>query len=188
VNEGIGHGNISADLFFVDLDGNSELVRKNGSMFARLPTLTNEPGRAGQFFVLPRPAGSSFLRNHTIIMTTESKKSQFLLLLRHPTGGRPAPEDLQKIMARFAVWMKSLNDKGMVVGTNGLELTGKVLRGPRGVSATDGPYPEAKEIVGGYVLITAGSFDEAVEAARECPGLDNQMVVEVRPVRPQSKN
>ena len=86
-------------------------------------------------------------------------------------------------MARFAAWMKNMSDKGMVVGTNGLELTGKVLRGPRGVSATDGPYPEAKEIVGGYVLITAGSFDEAVEAARDCPGLDNHMVVEVRPVR-----
>lgn len=86
-------------------------------------------------------------------------------------------------MARFAAWMSGLNAKGMVEGTNGLETTGKVLRGPRGVSATDGPYPEAKEIVGGYVLINAGSFEAAVEAARDCPGLDYHMAVEVRPVR-----
>jgi hypothetical protein len=119
-------------------------------------------------------------------MTTEAKKSQFLLLLRQPPGGTPPPEELQKIMARFAVWMKAMSAKGMVVGTNGLEITGKVLRGPRGASITDGPYPEAKEVVGGYVLITADSLNDAIEAARDCPGLDYHMVVEVRPVRARS--
>jgi len=116
-------------------------------------------------------------------MTTPSKKPQFLLLLRHPPGGTPPPDELKKIMARFAEWMKAMSAKGMVEGTNGLEGTGKVLRGPRGLSATDGPYPEAKEVVGGYVLITANNLDDAVAAARDCPGLDYHMVVEVRPVR-----
>ncbi len=84
------------------------------------------------------------------------------------------------------LWMKSMSDKGMVVATNGLAHTGKVLRGPRGAAAvvSDGPYPESKEIVGGYVLITAASLEEAVAAARECPGLDYPMAVEVRPVQP----
>ena len=118
-------------------------------------------------------------------MTTESKKSQFLLLLRQPPGGPPPPEELKKIMAQFAAWMKAMSDKGLVAGTNGLEITGKVLRGKRGVSVTDGPYPEAKEIVGGYVLLNAVSLEAAVEAARDCPGLDHHMVVEVRPVRPR---
>ncbi len=90
-------------------------------------------------------------------------------------------------MARFDGWMKAMSAKGMVVGTNGLEGTGKVLRGPHGMETTDGPYPEAKEIVGGYVLITAESLDEAVAAARECPGLDYHMAVEVRPVRSRSR-
>ena len=115
-------------------------------------------------------------------MTTPSKKSQFLLLLRQPPGGPPAPDELQKIMVQFAAWMKKMSDQGMVVGTNGLHHTGKVLRGPRGVSTTDGPYPEAKEIVGGYVLINADSLEAAVEAARDCPGLGYHMAVEVRPV------
>lgn len=86
-------------------------------------------------------------------------------------------------MAKFMEWMKRMNAKGLVVGTNGLDPTGKVLRGPRGASVTDGPYPESKEIVGGYVLITADSMDHAVDIARDCPGLDFQMVVEVRAVR-----
>ncbi|HVU34700.1 MAG TPA: YciI family protein [Opitutaceae bacterium] len=108
-----------------------------------------------------------------------------MLLLRQPAGPVPPPEELQKIMVRFQTWMDGMMAKGMVVGTNGLDVTGKVLRGRRGASITDGPFAETKEIVGGYVLITAASLDEAVEAARDCPGLDYAMAVEVRPVRPR---
>jgi len=86
-------------------------------------------------------------------------------------------------MGRFTEWMASLSARGMVVGTNGLETTGTVLRGPRGASTTDGPFTESKEIVGGYVLISADNLDAAVEAARDCPGLDYRMAVEVRPVK-----
>jgi hypothetical protein len=118
-------------------------------------------------------------------MNPTPKKSSYLLLLHQPHGGVPAPEELKKIMARFTEWMDRMKDKGMVEGTNGLEITGKVLRGPRGRSITDGPYVESKEIIGGYVLISAASEAEAVEAARECPGLDYHMAVEVRPVRPR---
>ncbi len=85
-------------------------------------------------------------------------------------------------MARFGEWMASLNAKGIVVGNNGLENTGKVLRGHRGASTTDGPYSETKEIVGGYILIKAESLDHAVEIARNCPGLDYSLAVEVRPI------
>lgn len=117
-------------------------------------------------------------------MTTPPAKSQFLLLLRHPASGPgPTPEELQQIMARFAVWMQALGAKGIVAGTNGLEDNGAILRGPRGASVTDGPFAEAREIVGGYILINAGSLEEAVEIARGCPGLDYRLAVEVRPVK-----
>ena len=119
-------------------------------------------------------------------MTSQPQKPQFLLLLRQPPGGTPPSEELKKIMERFGVWMKTMSDKGMVLGTNGLESTGTVLRGPRGASATDGPSIDAKEIVGGYVLITADGMQEAIEAARDCPGLGYAMAVEVRPVRARS--
>ncbi len=116
-------------------------------------------------------------------MKTPAATSSYLLLLRQPAGGPPPPEELAKIMARFTDWMDRMRARGMVQGTNGLELSGKILRGRRGASITDGPYVEAKEVVGGYVLISAASLEEAVEAARDCPGLDYHMVVEVRPIR-----
>ena len=117
-------------------------------------------------------------------MTPQPQTSQFLLLLRQPhEGPAPTPEEMQHIMSRFGEWMDQMRRNGAVVGTNGLENTGTVLRGSRGLSTTDGPFAESKEIVGGYVLVQAGSLSEAIEMARDCPGLDYRMTVEVRPVR-----
>ena len=117
-------------------------------------------------------------------MPAPSADAQFLLLLRQPyEGPPPAPEELREIMGHFGRWMDGLRAKGAVVGTNGLEFGGKVLRGRRGVTMSDGPFAETKEIVGGYVLIKADTLAQAVEFARDCPGLDYRMSVEVRPVK-----
>lgn len=116
-------------------------------------------------------------------MSTPNRSSSYLLLLRQPAGGVPPPEELAKIMAKFNRWMARISDRRMLEGTNGLDITGKVLRrGRRGAKVTDGPYAETKEIVGGYVLIAAKSLAEAVKVAKACPGLEYNMTVEVRPV------
>jgi hypothetical protein len=117
-------------------------------------------------------------------MSAQSKKSEFLLLLRHPhVGPPPTLEEMKHIMAHFSEWMNEMRVKGLISGTNGLEMIGAVLRGHRGATITDGPYCESKEIVGGYVLIMADNLSHAVELARDCPGLDYRMSVEVRPVK-----
>jgi hypothetical protein len=50
---------------------------------------------------------------------------------------------------------------------------------------TDGPFAEAKEVVGGYWMIQVKSRDEAIEWARRCPGSGNE-VIEVRQVQEAS--
>jgi hypothetical protein len=47
---------------------------------------------------------------------------------------------------------------------------------------TDGPFSETKELVGGYILISAESLSEAVQIAKGCPGIEMGDIVEVRPV------
>jgi len=117
-------------------------------------------------------------------MPTKAKKSDFMLLLRQPhTGPHPTPEEMKEIMDRFSQWMEGMQAKGIVVGTSGLEVAGAVLRGPKGTSMTDGPYLEAKEIVGGYVILKVANLQAAINQARACPGLDYRMAVEVRPVK-----
>jgi hypothetical protein len=46
---------------------------------------------------------------------------------------------------------------------------------------TDGPFAEAKEVIGGYWMIEAKSREEAVEWASRCPAADGD-VIEVRQV------
>lgn len=119
-------------------------------------------------------------------MTTSPELRQHLILLQYPHPAvTPSPEELQAIMARFATWMGDLKQQGRVVATNGLENTGKILRGPIGATIiTDGPFAEGKEVVGGYVLLQPCTLDEAVAVAGACPGLDHRMIIEVRPVVP----
>ena len=47
---------------------------------------------------------------------------------------------------------------------------------------TDGPFPESKEMIGGYVMISADSIEEAAEIGKGCPILLSGGKVEVRPV------
>ena len=50
--------------------------------------------------------------------------------------------------------------------------TGRVLRGTGGsATVTDGPYSEAKEVVGGFFMLEAANYEEAVALSRDCPHL-----------------
>ena len=50
---------------------------------------------------------------------------------------------------------------------------------------TDGPFAEAKEVLGGYWMIQVKSRDEAIEWAKRCPGSENE-IIEIRQVQEMS--
>ena len=49
-------------------------------------------------------------------------------------------------------------------------------------TVTDGPFPEVKEVLGGYWMIEVGSREEAIEWAKRCPASENE-VIEIRRVQ-----
>jgi hypothetical protein len=69
--------------------------------------------------------------------------------------------------AVFNAWKEKFKENILDMGGQ-LKPGGKVLTAS---GATDGPFVESKEIVGGYMLASAESFDRALEVARECPGV-----------------
>ena len=91
-----------------------------------------------------------------------------------------SPEDLQKAMEKYRGW----RTKSYVVDSNRLtDDPGKVIRSNQGqLRATDGPYSETKEVLGGYYTIEASSYDEAVERCRDHPHLEYGGTLEVRQV------
>ena len=61
---------------------------------------------------------------------------------------------------------------------------GRVLNGGGArLKVTDGPYAEAREVMGGLFVIEAGSYDEVVELSKDCPHLEFGSI-EIREVQP----
>jgi len=80
--------------------------------------------------------------------------------------GKPSPAQMQEMYAKFGAWQekfkKNLVDMGGKLGTGKLVAT---------ESASSGSFVEIKALVGGYMIVSAESLEEAIEVARECPGL-----------------
>ena len=94
---------------------------------------------------------------------------------------KPTPEQAQEMTKRWMEWIAKLNEQGSLINRgNRLEPgTGRVVKSNQ---ITNGPYAEIKEMIGGYSIIKANSFDEAVEIAKGCPALPVGGCVEVREV------
>jgi hypothetical protein len=91
--------------------------------------------------------------------------------------------DVERHMAWFGKWREH------IVGGEELDLprTVKTLRPGRqgeGITVTDGPYVETKELLGGFVIIEATDMDEAIAIACEWPSLSTQpnATVQVQPI------
>jgi len=108
--------------------------------------------------------------------------SEFTYLFR----GRDMSESRhqqQKTMEKWTVWFKDLTAKGHLKEPgHPLVATGKVVSGRR-KTVSDGPFAEAKDIIGGYVVIEATDLSHAAELAKGCPILEIGGSVEVREIQ-----
>src|SRR6266540_2155683 len=111
--------------------------------------------------------------------------SPFLLLFRNAgpeSHEHLSPAQRQQMMKQWNDWYGGLASQGKVQHGRPLGLTGRVVSGVAGERVIDGPYAEAKEVVGGYFFLNVADLDEATEIAKHCPGLAIGLTVEVRPV------
>ncbi len=94
--------------------------------------------------------------------------TKYLFLYHNPPSADappPSPEQMQQMLAQWASWKEKFKKHVVDMG-DGLKPGGKVLSGGE---VTDGPFAEAKEIVGGFSIVEAESYEQAVQVARECP-------------------
>ncbi|MEU8634207.1 YciI family protein [Amycolatopsis sp. NPDC048633] len=112
---------------------------------------------------------------------------RFLMMHRldenDPQAWNPSPEFMQK-MGGF---IQESAEKGILITGEGVHKSdkGALVRKPRGaaIRVTDGPFAEAKEVIGGFALINAADRADAVEFAKKYVELfDIDIEVEVRQV------
>ena len=91
--------------------------------------------------------------------------SEFTYLFRGrqiPTS----PEQRQKHLEKWVAWFKDLNGKGVIKNPgHPLEDTGKVVNGKDKI-VKDGPFAEAKDVVGGFIVVEAKDLAHAVELSK----------------------
>jgi hypothetical protein len=87
---------------------------------------------------------------------------------------------IRQAMEKVNAWFDSLSATGKMVSAQPLMDEGAVISG-KGGSVTDGPFAEAKEAVGGYVLLSVDSLEEAVALAKTNPMHEFGLKTEVRP-------
>jgi hypothetical protein len=113
------------------------------------------------------------------------------MMLMIPKGYENAAPGTAPDAAAVAAMMKyneSLQKAGVLLALDGLHppSMGARVSFPGGkAKVTDGPFAEAKEVLGGYWMIQVKSREEAIEWAKRCPGSENE-VIEIRQVQEMS--
>jgi len=107
---------------------------------------------------------------------------KFMYLFRGGMNGSESPEVRQNQMEKWKQWIDDLNKKGIYVAGDPLQPAGKQLNGKK-KAITDGPFVEAKEMVGGYLIVFAKDINDAVETSKGCPIFNLDGKVEIRQVQ-----
>jgi hypothetical protein len=109
--------------------------------------------------------------------TMPKPTQKYLFLHRSQPGhGQPSPEQMQVMFAKWNAWKEKFKDNIVDWGDK-LKSDGKVVS-TSGVS--DGPFVEAKEIIGGFMIVSAESLEHAVAIAQEMPAMQPGARIEVR--------
>jgi hypothetical protein len=119
------------------------------------------------------------------------RKTMRFMMLMIPKGYEKAPAGTVPDVKAVSAMMKyneSLQKAGVLLALDGLHppsMGARVSFAGGKPKVSDGPFAEAKEVVGGYWMIQVKSKEEAIEWAKRCPGSENE-TIEIRQVQEMS--
>jgi hypothetical protein len=110
-------------------------------------------------------------------MDQSASKRQYLVISRGQWDESASKQDVQGAIDQFYVWYERCLQQGTMRPGSRLASEGKVVSRS---AVTDGPFAEAKELVGGYWFIVASSLEEAAALAAQNPCLTFGLTLEIR--------
>jgi hypothetical protein len=119
----------------------------------------------------------------SIESTTPPRITGYLLLFRSTNWDKYGltEEQTRQSVDKINAWFDGLSATGKMVGAQPLLEEGVLISGKGGDFVTDGPFAEAKEAIGGYVLLNVDTMEEAVALAKTNPMHEFGLTTEVRP-------
>ena len=96
-------------------------------------------------------------------------KQNYLCIQRSQPGKgeKPSPAQMEEMYAKFNTWKEKFQRDIVDMGGQ-LKSGGKIVTSE---GTTDGPFVEAKEVIGGYMIVSAENIEEAMKVVRESPGV-----------------
>ena len=95
---------------------------------------------------------------------------------------QPSAKEMEAIMAKWMTWIDKLAKAGKYDSGEPLLPTGKIIKGAN-KTVTDAAFAEGKEIIGGYFIINAADYDEAVALCADYPDFESGGSVIIRQVQ-----
>ena len=115
-------------------------------------------------------------------MSAQTTNEHLLLLRSDEWYNHLSAEELQQVINQCKTWLDRLTEQGKIKAGQGLGPRGTIVSNKTARVTADGPFAEAKEVVGGYLLLRAQSFEEAIAIAKTNPTLAYGTSIEVRPI------
>ena len=115
-------------------------------------------------------------------MADPTSPAEYLVISRGQWDRDATPDQIQTAIDEFYVWHARMTAEGKMKPGQRLAPEGRMVSRQ---AVTDGPFAEAKEVVGGYWFISAGSLDEAAAIAAGNPCLARGLQFEIRPIDPE---
>lgn len=110
-----------------------------------------------------------------------STQNEYMLLFVSNEWYNQIPEtEIKQMAAQAKAWLENLIARGIAQPGNALVRSGARVTGKTGRVITDGPYPESKEAIGGFITLKAGSLEEAAAIAQTNPMIEHGLTIEIR--------
>ena len=113
---------------------------------------------------------------------------RFMFIVKASQDSEAGLMPKEELIAEMADYHEELQKAGVLLALDGLHppsMGARVSFAGGQPLVTDGPFAEAKEVLGGYWMIQVGSKEDAIEWAKRCPASDNE-VIEIRQVQEMS--
>jgi len=115
-------------------------------------------------------------------MNTEEQNGYMLLFRSDEWYEEVSHDEIQKVINQNTAWIEGLIAEGKAKPGHALHRDGATVSGKDGRIVSDGPFAEAKEVIGGFLLLNVETIAEAIAIAQRSPTLAYGTSIEVRPV------
>ncbi len=106
---------------------------------------------------------------------------QFMLIFHGGISHEASPEQMEENMGKWLAWINKLAAAEKYVSGEPLLPGGKLIKG-NSKNVVDGPYTEGKEIVGGYFVVKAADYNEAVAMCEDYPDYESGGSIQIRQI------